>query len=238
MRIDGRENTEKRIMKITRNYQKYAEGSVLIECGDTHVICSATVSFESVPFRAGKGWVTAEYNMLPRATLSRNKRDISNLKKNSRATEIERLIGRSLRASVDLDAFNDITIIIDCDVIQADGGTRTASITGGYIAMYDAFSWLKNNGYIAEIPVKQQVAAISAGIVDGVTMVDLCYAEDSKADVDLNLVMTADGRITEIQATAEGNTFSREELNRIIDISEPVIKDIMEIQRKVLMANE
>ena len=235
MRIDKRQNAEMRPISIKRNVMKYAEGSAYIECGETKVLCTATVSLESPTFRDSKGWVTAEYNMLPRATMQRNKREISSLKKNSRASEIERLIGRSLRACVNLDMFSDATIIIDCDVIQADGGTRTASITAGYVALHDAFEWMKINGYIEQNPIKFQIAAISAGIVDNEVMVDLCYEEDSNAQVDLNIVMDSNGSIAEIQATGEKNTFNKEKLNEIIILSQNAIKDIMEIQRKCLV---
>ena len=234
MRIDKRQNAEMRPISIKRNVMKYAEGSAYIECGETKVLCTATVSLESPTFRDSKGWVTAEYNMLPRATMQRNKREISSLKKNSRASEIERLIGRSLRACVNLDMFSDATIIIDCDVIQADGGTRTASITAGYVALHDAFEWMKINGYIEQNPIKFQIAAISAGIVDNEVLVDLCYEEDSSAQVDLNIVMDSNGSIAEIQATGEKNTFNKEKLNEIIILSQNAIKDIMEIQRKCL----
>ncbi|NLV34488.1 MAG: ribonuclease PH [Clostridiaceae bacterium] len=234
MRIDKRQNADMRPISIRRNVMKYAEGSAYIECGETKVLCTATVSLESPTFRDSKGWVTAEYNMLPRATMQRNKRDISSLKKNSRASEIERLIGRSLRACVNLDMFSDATIIIDCDVIQADGGTRTASINAGYVALYDAFEWMKKKGYIEQNPIKFQLAAISAGIVDNEVMVDLCYEEDSNAQVDLNIVMDSNGSIAEIQATGEKNTFNKEKLNEIIILSQNAIKDIMEIQRKCL----
>ncbi|MBP7344322.1 MAG: ribonuclease PH [Clostridia bacterium] len=235
MRIDKRQNAEMRPISIKRNVMKYAEGSAYIECGETKVLCTATVSLESPTFRDSKGWVTAEYNMLPRATMQRNKREISSLKKNSRASEIERLIGRSLRACVNLDMFSDATIIIDCDVIQADGGTRTASITAGYVALHDAFEWMKINGYIEQNPIKFQIAAISAGIVDNEVLVDLCYEEDSNAQVDLNIVMDSNGSIAEIQATGEKNTFNKEKLNEIIILSQNAIKDIMEIQRKCLV---
>jgi len=234
MRIDKRSNDETRPIILKRNVMKYAEGSAYIECGDTKVICTASVSLESPPFRDSKGWVTAEYNMLPRATIQRNKRDIANLKKNSRSSEIERLIGRSLRACVDLDSFHDATIIIDCDVIQADGGTRTASITAGFIALHDAFEWMINKGYLKDNPVKCQVAAISAGIVNDQVMVDLCYEEDSNAQVDLNLIMDSNGGIAEIQATGEKNTFDKEKLDEIIYLSQKAIKNIMNIQRKCL----
>ncbi|MFA5340628.1 MAG: ribonuclease PH [Clostridia bacterium] len=234
MRIDKRQNDELRPISILRDVMKYAEGSAYITCGNTKVLCTATVSLESPPFRESKGWVTAEYSMLPRATMQRNKRDISSLKKNSRASEIERLIGRSLRACVDLDSFNDATIILDCDVIQADGGTRTASITAGYIALYDAFEWMIKNSYLETNPIKNQIAAISAGIVNGEVMVDLCYEEDSNAQVDLNLIMDINGGIAEIQATGEKNTFNKDKLDEIIGLSQKAIFEVMEIQRKCL----
>jgi ribonuclease PH len=213
---------------------EYAEGSAYIECGKTKVLCTATVNLESPPFRDSKGWVTAEYNMLPRATNQRNKRDISSMRRNARGSEIERLIGRSLRACVDLDAFNDATIIIDCDVIQADGGTRTASITAGYVALYKAFEWMIEKGYIQTNPIKTQIAAISAGIVNDEIMVDLCYEEDSQAQVDLNLVMDSKGQIAEIQATGEKSTFTKDQLNQIIEMSSNAIDEITKIQRKSL----
>ncbi len=234
MRLDKRKNNETRPITIKTGVMEYAEGSAYIECGKTKVLCTATVNFESPPFRDSKGWITAEYNMLPRATIQRNKRDISSMKRNARGSEIERLIGRSLRACVDLDAFNDATIVVDCDVIQADGGTRTASISAGYVALHKAFEWMIEKGYIQTNPIRTQIAAISAGIVNNEVMVDLCYEEDSNAAVDLNLVMNSNGQIAEIQATGEKSMFTKDQLDQIIEISSKAIDEIIKIQRKSL----
>lgn len=237
MRFDGRKNNELRKIKITRNYISHAEGSVLIEFGNTRVICTASVDDKVPPFKkgTGEGWVTAEYNMLPRSTQVRNVRDISKLKLNGRANEIQRLIGRSLRSVVDLKLLGERTIIIDCDVIQADGGTRTASITGGFVALMDACSWMMNKKMISEIPIQHFVAAISSGLVKEQEMLDLCYEEDSNATVDMNVVMTDAGQLIEVQATGEMSPFSRQSMNTMLDLAENGIRELIDIQRAVLM---
>lgn len=221
MRFDGRKEDEIRELKITRNYIMYPEGSVLIEVGNTKIICNATVE-ESVPGfikGSGSGWLTAEYSMLPRATSLRNSRDISKLKQNARSVEIQRLIGRALRMAVDLKKIGERTIIIDCDVIQADGGTRTAAISGGFVALYDAVQKLYRAGSVKEFPIKNIVSAVSVGIVDGEALLDLCYNEDSKAYVDMNVIMTDKGEFIEIQGTGETNSFSLENLNDMIRLA-------------------
>lgn len=232
----NRRYDELREIKITRNYLLYPEGSVLIEWGNTKVICTAVVEEKVPSFLMGKdqGWISAEYAMLPGATATRNQRDITKLKKSPRSVEIQRLIARSLRAGADLSKLKDISIIVDCDVIQADGGTRCASITGGFVALYDACIKLMEKGIIKENPIKQFVSAVSVGIVNKVPLLDLCYEEDSAADVDFNAVMTADGRFAEIQGTGENNTFSMEELNEILRLAKIGNDAIIEIQKKSL----
>lgn len=233
MRPSNRENNKLREVKITRNYTKHAEGSVLIEFGDTKVLCTASVE-ESVPgFLKGKGtgWVTAEYSMLPRATNTRNKREISQGKPNARNQEIQRLIGRSLRAIVDMKKLGERQILIDCDVIQADGGTRTASITGAYVALHDAIDTLLNKNLITETPLIDAVAAISVGVYNDVPVLDLDYIEDSSCDTDMNVVMTQKGGIVEIQGTAEGKAFSRATLNELLDLAEHGIKELFIFQQ-------
>ncbi|MDA3846130.1 MAG: ribonuclease PH [Vallitaleaceae bacterium] len=236
MRIDGRSNETLRPIKITKDYILYPEGSVLIEMGGTKVICNATVE-ESVPrFKKDslEGWVTAEYNMLPRSTNTRNERDINRLKKNSRSVEIQRLIGRSLRSVVDFKALGERTIILDCDVIQADGGTRTASITGAYVAMRLACKKLVEYGLIEKMPLSGYLAAISVGVVNGVPMLDLCYTEDSEAEVDMNVVLTETGEYVEVQGTAEESPYSRSVLNQLLDLSEIGIMKLIQEQKKIL----
>lgn len=237
MRFDGRKNNELRKVKITRNYISHAEGSALIEFGNTRVICTASVDDKVPPFKkgTGEGWVTSEYSMLPRSTQVRNIRDISKLKLNGRANEIQRLIGRSLRSVVDLKLLGERTIIIDCDVIQADGGTRTASITGGFVALMDACSWLLDKKLISEMPIRHFVAAISAGLVNDQELLDLCYEEDSNATVDMNVVMTDEGELIEVQATGEMSPFSRQSMLTMLDMAESGIKELIAIQRAVLM---
>jgi ribonuclease PH len=235
-RPDGRGPEVLRPVKITRNYMKHAEGSVLIEMGDTKVICSASVE-ERVPAflrHTGKGWITAEYSMLPRSTHTRTSRD----RGNGRAFEIQRLIGRSLRSVADLSGFGERTIWIDCDVIQADGGTRTASITGAYVALVDAFRKMVKNGLIEKVPVKNSVAAVSVGKVDGKILLDLNYEEDSRAEVDMNVVMTGDGKFIEIQGTAEASVFTKEEMDQLTKIAQKGIKKLTEIQRKSLRGKD
>ncbi|HOQ17865.1 MAG: ribonuclease PH [Epulopiscium sp.] len=235
-RIDKREYAELRPVRITRHYIKYPEGSVLIEMGDTKIICNATVEEKVPPFRkgTGEGWVTAEYSMLPRATEVRNSRDISRLKMNSRATEIQRLIGRSLRSVMDFSLLGEKSIILDCDVIQADGGTRTASITGAFVALADACHYLLEQGSIEKMPIKSFVSAISVGIVEGIPMLDLCYDEDSRAEVDMNIVMTDKGEYVEIQGTGEKAPFSSETFNQLIELGSIGIKQLIHNQKEVL----
>ncbi len=238
MRTDRSSDSIRKI-SITRNYIIYPEGSVLIEIGNTKVICNATVE-ENVPNflkNSGKGWLTAEYSMLPCATHKRNRRDISSLKLNSRAVEIQRLIGRSLRSALDLEMLGERTINIDCDVIQADGGTRCASITGGFIALHDAISKLSRNGLITKNPIKNFVAAVSAGIVDGEICLDLAYEEDSKAEVDMNFVMNDKLDFIEIQGTAENGAFSRETMNEMMDLASEGISKIINIQKNSIGDN-
>ena len=233
-RSDGRGVRALRQVKITRNYLKHAEGSVLIELGDTKVICSASVEERVPPFlrNTGKGWVTAEYSMLPRSTNTRTQRERGG--GNGRAFEIQRLIGRSLRSVTDLTAFGERSIWVDCDVIQADGGTRTVSITGAYVALLDAFRKMVESGTIEDIPLKDSVASISVGKVDGEVLLDLNYEEDSKAEVDMNVVMTGSGKFVEIQGTAEGGVFSKEEMDGLIKIAQNGIKILTRIQKKSL----
>ncbi|MDM5190183.1 ribonuclease PH [Bacillus sp. DX4.1] len=237
MRVDGRQAADLRHVHLHTNYLKHPEGSVLIEVGDTKVICSATIEERVPPFMRGegKGWVTAEYAMIPRATEQRTIRESSKGKVTGRTMEIQRLIGRALRAVVDLEALGERTVWIDCDVIQADGGTRTASITGAYVAMVLAFEKLLAAGKVSKIPVKDYLAATSVGIVEeqGVVL-DLNYAEDSKADVDMNVIMTGKGQFVEVQGTGEEATFSRAELNELLDAAEQGILQLVEIQKEAL----
>ncbi len=225
-----------RPVRITRNYLKHAEGSVLIEMGDTKVICSASVEERVPPFlrNTGKGWVTAEYSMLPRSTHTRSSRESSTGRASGRTFEIQRLIGRSLRSIVDLAGFGEKSIWIDCDVVQADGGTRTASITGAYVALVDAFAKMVKDGMIEKIPIKDSVAAVSMGKVDGEILLDLNYEEDSRAEVDMNVVMTGRGGFVEIQGTAEGAVFSKEEMDELLGVAEKGIRELTKIQKKVL----
>lgn len=236
MRISGRQPDQMRLVKITPNYLKYAEGSVLIEAGDTWVICTASVEDKIPPFLKGTGlgWVTAEYGLLPRSTETRNVREASRGKVSGRTSEIQRLVGRSLRAVVDFEALGERTIWIDCDVIQADGGTRTASITGAFVAMCMAMRGLKEQGLIERMPVKDYVAAISVGIVDGEAVLDLEYAEDSRAEVDMNVVMTGKGEFVEIQGTAEGKPFSRAQMDKLLDLAAGGIRELIAIQRGII----
>ncbi len=235
-RIDGRSTDCLRQVKITRNYTKYAEGSVLIEMGNTKVLCNASVEESVPPFKKGQGegWVTAEYAMLPRATSTRNKRDINKLKQNQRSVEIQRLIGRALRAGIDFSRLGERSITVDCDVIQADGGTRTASITGGFIALYDACRRLMEDGMIEEMPVTDFISAISVGIVEGEPHLDLCYEEDSHAQVDMNIIMTGSGNFVEVQGTGENGTFSREQLNLLLELGEKGCGELVKEQKKAL----
>ena len=236
MRPNDRAVDQIRPIKITRNYTAYAEGSVLVEFGNTKVLCNATVE-ENVPRwlkGQGKGWVTAEYGMLPRATHTRNRREAASGKQGGRTMEIQRLIARSLRAVVDLKVMGEIMITVDCDVIQADGGTRTASISGASVAMADAINSLLASGKLKKNPMKGHVAAVSVGIVGAQALCDLEYVEDSAADTDMNVVMTEDGKMIEIQGTAEGEPFSHEELMQLLALANKGITDIVEAQKSAL----
>ncbi len=234
-RIDGRKQTQLRPVRMTVDYLDYAEGSVLIEAGQTRVLCAASVEEKVPPFLEGKGrgWVTAEYNMLPRATHTRNSRERDG-RVSGRTQEIQRLIGRSLRAAIDLDALGPRTITLDCDVLQADGGTRTASITGAYVALHRACSRLVQNGVLPALPIRTAVAAISVGVVEGEIMLDLCYAEDSHADVDFNVVMTGESEFIEVQGTGEGSVYSRATMDALIALAEQGIRELLEIQGRSL----
>ena len=236
MRPSKRENNQLREIRLTRQYTKHAEGSVLVEFGDTKVICTATAT-PGVPFflkDSGKGWVTAEYGMLPRSTHERMPREAAKGKQAGRTQEIQRLIARSLRAAVNLAALGENTITIDCDVIQADGGTRTASITGGCVALYDAIQHLKQKAKLKSDPFKQFVASLSVGIYNGVPILDLDYAEDSSADTDMNVVMTEEGGFIEIQGTAEKGTFQQAELDQLLVLAKEGIQRLIEKQKGVL----
>lgn len=236
MRPSGRATDQLRDINITRHFTKHAEGSVLVEFGNTKVICTASVE-ESVPRflkGQGKGWITAEYGMLPRSTGSRMAREAARGKQSGRTQEIQRLIGRALRASTDLTKLGENTINIDCDVIQADGGTRTASITGSCVALIDALSWLQDKGAIKESPLQQMIASVSVGIYQGHPVLDLDYDEDSSAETDMNVVMAENGHFIEIQGTAEGETFSRDESNSMLDLAEKGIRELIEVQKSVL----
>jgi ribonuclease PH len=235
-RIDGRETDQLRDVRITRNWLDHAEGSVLVEYGKTRVLIAASVS-EGVPrWRKGSGlgWVTAEYSMLPRATHTRSDRESVKGRIGGRTHEISRLVGRSLRGIIDYTALGENTIQLDCDVLQADGGTRTASITGAYVALADAVSWLRERNLLAGEPLKNSVAAVSVGIVGGVEMLDLAYTEDSAADVDLNIVATGDGRLIEVQGTAEAEPFSRQQLDTLLDLGLAGIAELTQMQQEAL----
>jgi len=236
MRSYQRQNNDLRPIEFIRNYTKHAEGSVLIKCGDTHILCTCSIE-ESVPsFLRGKGqgWVTAEYGMLPRSTSSRMPREAAKGKQSGRTQEIQRLIGRSLRAIIDLKKLGERTIHIDCDVIQADGGTRTASISGAYIAIYDAIQTLIDSNKISASPLINSIAAISVGIKNGEVFLDLDYEEDSSCDTDMNIVMTGNGEFVEIQGTAEGVAFSRREMDSLINMAESGIKIITQKQTEAI----
>jgi ribonuclease PH len=233
-RMDGRKNNEIRPVKITPGYMKNAEGSCLIEVGQTKVICTASVDKKVPPHLkdTGTGWITAEYAMLPRATNTRNQRERAKL--SGRTYEIQRLIGRALRAIVDLKQLGEQTVLIDCDVIQADGGTRTAAITGSYVALAECLQNMKKQKLVAASPFKHQVAAISVGLVDGEILLDLCYEEDSRAAVDMNIVATEDGKLIEVQGTGESSTFSKEELDALLELAQKGIRELIGIQKEVL----
>ena len=234
-RIDGRAADQLRPLEIIPNINRFAEGSCLIRCGNTHVLCTASVEDRTPPHvPEGEGWVTAEYSMLPRANRERSKRDIAKLKLSPRSAEIQRLIGRALRATVDLKKLGERTITVDCDVLQGDGGTRTASVTGGFVALSYACWKLVQDGVIPEMPLVTCVAAISAGIVDDQLLLDLCYEEDSAAQVDLNCVMTGEGELVELQATGEGRPFTVAEQQALVALCERGKRQIQEIQRKAL----
>lgn len=232
-RADGRRTDEIRSVKVTRPFIKYADGSVLIEMGETKVICTASVEEKVPPFLRdkGQGWVTAEYAMLPRATHDRMPREAARGKQSGRTLEIQRLVGRALRAVTDLSAMGERTVWIDCDVIQADGGTRTASITGAFIALADAFAALKEKKVLKKTPLVDFLAAISVGRVGGVALADLCYEEDSRAEVDMNLVMTGRGRLVEVQGTAERGSFAKEELDRFLALGWDGIQQLLKLQK-------
>lgn len=236
MRPSGRNVTQIRPVTITRHFTAYAEGSVLVEFGNTKVICTATVEAGVPRFLKGKGqgWITAEYGMLPRATHTRNRREAANGKQGGRTMEIQRLIARSLRAAVDLQKLGENTITVDCDVIQADGGTRTASITGASVALADALNSLVSQGKLTENPMKGHVAAVSVGIYKGTAICDLEYLEDAAAETDMNVVMLEDGRMIEVQGTAEGEPFTSEELNTMLALASQGIADIINIQKASL----
>ena len=236
MRPSGRQADEMRAIRLSRHYTKHAEGSVLVAFGDTKVLCNATVE-ERVPrFLKGKGqgWVTAEYGMLPRSTGMRMGREAAQGKQGGRTLEIQRLIGRALRAAVNLEALGERTITIDCDVIQADGGTRTASITGGYVALVDAIAHLKGQGLVKKEPLHGQIASVSVGIYQGVAVLDLDYPEDSAAETDMNVVMNDGGGFIEIQGTAEGHAFRRDEMDAMLSLAEKGIQELLQHQRAVL----
>ncbi len=238
IRLSGRKLDELRTVSVQRNFTRYAEGSVLFCMGETQVLCTASVLEKVPPFLKGKGqgWVTAEYGMLPRATHTRSDREAAKGKQSGRTQEIQRLIGRSLRAVIDMEALGERTIQVDCDVLQADGGTRCASITGAWIAVADAIEGLLLRGVIVHNPLKDSVAAISVGMVNGHPTLDLDYPEDSGCDADMNVVMTGAGRYVEVQGTAEGHAFDREELNALLSLAEQGIQALKEKQRAARQA--
>ncbi|AOY75833.1 ribonuclease PH [Clostridium formicaceticum] len=235
-RIDGRSYDELRPVKFTKNYTKQAQGSVLVEMGETKVICTAMIEDKVPPFlkNTGKGWITAEYSMLPSSTQTRKIRESSRGKIEGRTQEIQRLIGRALRAVVDLDRIGERTIWIDCDVIQADGGTRTASITGAFVALMEAVNLLVEKGMLQEFPIKNFVSAISVGIVEDKPLLDLCYEEDSKAKVDMNIVMTDSGEFIEVQGTGEEASFSKKDLMELLALAEKGNAELLALQKSVL----
>ncbi len=236
MRCDGRKNDIMRPINIIRNYTKHAEGSVLIEVGDTKVICTASIEEKVPPFLkgTGEGWITAEYNMLPRSTNTRKPRDISKLKIDGRTMEIQRLIGRALRSVVNLKTLGERTIWIDCDVIQADGGTRTASITGAFVALVDAVNSIHRKNPFKVYPIRNFVSAVSVGILNDEKILDLCYLEDSNAKVDMNIIMTEEGQFVEVQGTGEESPFSRKDLDELLALGEKGIKNSIQAQKDCL----
>lgn len=237
-RPSGRAPDELRPIEIVRHYTKHAEGSVLVKFGDTHVLCTASTE-ERVPHflrNKGQGWITAEYGMLPRSTGSRMAREATHGRQGGRTMEIQRLIGRSLRAAIDLGKLGERTLTIDCDVIQADGGTRTAAITGGFVAMADAVAWLMKEGMVKKDPLTGRVASVSTGIYRGTAVLDLDYAEDSQAETDMNFVMNGDGDFIEVQGTAEGKAFTRGEMLQMVELAQQGVKQLLQIQSVVLEA--
>jgi ribonuclease PH len=238
MRPSGRAADQLREIRFTRRFTRHAEGSVLIECGETRVLCTATIESGVPSFLrgSGKGWITAEYGMLPRATHTRSPREAARGKQSGRTQEIQRLIGRSLRAVVDLKALGERTVTFDCDVLQADGGTRTASITGCYVALVDALSALRKRGELKSDPLHGQIAAVSVGIYRGTPVLDLDYAEDSEAETDMNVVMRSGGGFVEVQGTAEGHPFRRDELDALLDLASGGVDRLLELQRAALAA--
>jgi ribonuclease PH len=235
-RPSGRRHDELRPVRLARNYTKHAEGAVLVEFGDTKVICTASVEEKVPPFLKGQGqgWMTAEYGMLPRATNTRSDREAARGKQSGRTQEIQRLIGRSLRSVFDLAGLGERTIHIDCDVIQADGGTRTAAITGGFVAAYDAVRWLRERGMIEKLPVLDYVAAVSVGVFQGTPLLDLDYVEDSACETDMNVVMTGTGGFVEVQGTAEGKPFTREQMDTLLELARQGITSLLAAQKKAL----
>jgi len=235
-RASNRRADELRPVRITRHYTRHPEGSVLIECGETRVMCTVSVEQDVPPFLRGRGqgWITAEYGMLPRATNTRSRREAAEGRQSGRTQEIQRLIGRSLRAIVDLKALGERTLRIDCDVIQADGGTRCASITGACVALHDAISWCRAQGLVLVEPLADFVAAVSVGVVDGVPALDLDYAEDSACDTDMNVVMTGRGGFVEVQGTAEGSPFTRGEMDALVSLAEGGIRELIAAQKRAL----
>ena len=236
MRASGRKNDQLRPVRITRGYTRHAEGSVLIEFGETRVLCTASVLDKQPPHLKGqaRGWVTAEYGMLPRATHTRGDREAARGKQSGRTQEIQRLIGRALRAVVDLAKLGERTVHLDCDVIQADGGTRTAAITGAFVALHDAVGGMLKSGVITGSPVLDHVAAVSVGIHGGAPLLDLDYAEDSACGTDMNVVMTGSGGLVEVQGTAEGTPFSRQEMEAMLDLAQRGIRELVAVQRAAL----
>ena len=235
-RASGRRTDELRSVRISRHYTRHPEGSVLIECGETRVMCTVSVESDVPPFLRGRGqgWITAEYGMLPRATNTRTRREAAEGRQSGRTQEIQRLIGRSLRAITDLKALGERTLRIDCDVIQADGGTRCASITGACVALHDAIAWCKAQGVVLGEPLTDFVAAVSVGVVDGVAVLDLDYAEDSACDTDMNVVMTGRGGFVEVQGTAEGSPFTRGEMDALVSLAEGGIRELIAAQKRAL----
>ena len=236
-REDGRENRQLRPVKITKDYIRWPEGSVLIEVGNTQVLCNATVEEKVPPFvkGTGRGWVTAEYAMLPRATQVRTGREVNKGRPSGRTNEIQRLIGRSLRSVVDMEKLGERTVLLDCDVLQADGGTRTASVTGAFVALCLALGKLQQSGVLPSLPVKDWLAAVSVGKVKELGLcLDLAYGEDSHAIVDMNVVMTGGGKMVEVQGTAEGEAFSRQEMNGFLDLAEEGIRELIRCQKEIL----